>query len=53
MSFLEIVFVVLMMIWLFGGFWIYWEPGRPQIVGGHFLQWCCTAILGYVIFGGR
>jgi hypothetical protein len=52
MSFLAIVFIVLMMFWLFFGCWWYYEPGRPYAVGHTIIPWLCVAILGYVVFSG-
>jgi hypothetical protein len=40
-----------MVIWLFGGVWWTWDPGRPQVVGNTLLPWCCVLILGLVLFG--
>jgi hypothetical protein len=55
MSFLMVVFVVLMCLWLFGGGWYaYTGPvPNPVVFGtGILLPWACVAILGYVVFGG-
>jgi hypothetical protein len=45
-SFLAVVFVVLMILAMFGSFWAYY-PGT----GGYFLLWLCLAILGYIVLG--
>lgn len=53
MSFWAVVFIVLMILWLFGGAWSHWPPaGNPPVfgpIGAHFLAWCCVAILGYIV----
>lgn len=51
MSIWATIWVVLMVIWLFGGVWWTWDPGRPQVVGNTLLPWCCVLILGLVLFG--
>ena len=54
MSFWGVVFVVLMLLWLFGGVYVLSSSvfGLAS-VGGTFLPWCCVAILGYVIFARK
>jgi uncharacterized membrane protein len=55
MSFLAVVFVVLMILALFGSCWAYYPgPSRPAWApaGGFFLLWLCLAILGYIVLGG-
>ncbi len=55
MSFLAVVFVVVLLLWLFGGgYWAYSGPNpNPMAFGaGTLLPWVCVAILGYVVFGG-
>ncbi len=57
MSFWAVVFVVLMLIWLFGGAVAVWpaQPNGPRMyypIGGHFLAWLCVAILGYLVLHG-
>jgi uncharacterized membrane protein len=52
MSFWAVVFVVLMILALFGSWWAYYPgPGRPvwAPAGGFFLLWLCLAILGYIV----
>ncbi len=52
MSFLAVVFVVLMILALCGGGYGYRiTPG--QWVWGGFLLWVCVAILGYIVLGGN
>lgn len=48
-----VVFIVLMILWLFGGGWIFYngDPTR-RYLGSHLLAWLCVAILGYVVFNG-
>lgn len=53
MSFLMVIFVVLMCLWLFGGCYISWNPTSPGVaIGGTIIPWACVAIIGYVLFGG-
>ncbi len=52
MSFLAVIFVVLMLFWLFFGCYTTWDPNRPQVVGSTIIPWVCVAILGYVMFAG-
>lgn len=55
MSFLAVVFVVLMILAMFGSFWAYYPgTGGPAWApwGGYFLLWLCLAILGYIVLGG-
>jgi hypothetical protein len=53
---LLVVFVVFMILWLFGGGWYaYGGPGGRDPVSfgtGTLIPWICVAILGYVVFGG-
>jgi hypothetical protein len=55
-SFLAIVFVVLMLFWLFFGAYLSWPatPGAPAYapLAGTLLPWLCVAILGYAVFSG-
>jgi hypothetical protein len=47
-----IVWVVLMVLWLFGGGYILYTPEQgPKSVGNHILAWLCVAILGAFVFG--
>lgn len=52
---LEIVFVVLMMFWLFGGLYTSWDgpTGRPgmAVISGTLIPFLCVLILGAVVFG--
>lgn len=55
MSFLGVIFVVCMILWLFGGGWYVYSGPTPSPVAfgaGTLLPWVCVAILGFVIFGG-
>jgi len=52
MSFLAIIFVVLMLFWLFFGCYSTWDPARPQGIGTTIIPWICVAILGYAVFNG-
>lgn len=52
---IEIIFVVLMLFWLFGGGYVsYSGPNpSPMYFGAYTLiPWICVAILGYVVFSG-
>lgn len=53
MSFWAVVFVVLMILWLFGVSYLTYDPARgPVSLGGTLLPWACVAILGAMQFGG-
>jgi hypothetical protein len=54
MSFWGVVFIVLMLMWLFGGCYMgYNGPGGPgPMIAGTIIPWACVAILGYIILGG-
>ncbi len=52
MSFWAVVWVVLMILWLFGGGYFNWDASKPYVMGSHFLAWCCVAILGAIVLGG-
>ena len=56
MSFLAVVFVVLMVIGLViggAGYNFRENPNGPIFVfGNFFLLWLCVAILGYIVLGG-
>lgn len=52
---LLVVFIVLMLLWLFGGgaYAFRSQPAdRPYAFGGYLLPWICVAILGYCVFSG-
>jgi hypothetical protein len=51
MSFLMVIYVVLMILWLVWGGYSY-ESARPHALGGTLIPWVCVAILGYAVFGG-
>lgn len=49
-----VIWVVLMMLWLFGGSYAYWpndRAGAPIYVGGTLIPWLCVLILGLILFG--
>jgi hypothetical protein len=59
MSFLAMVFVVLLLFWLFFGLWSGWPAAGSPVgpagfapLGNTLIPWLCVAILGYVVFGG-
>jgi hypothetical protein len=50
---LEVVFVVFMIFWLFGGgYYVYNGPNpNPVVFGtGTLIPWACVAILGWILF---
>ena len=51
---LMVIFVVLMILALFGGGWGAYEGDtfKPHRFGSFFLLWLCVAILGWVVFNG-
>ncbi len=52
---LLVVFVVLMLMWLFGGGYLAYESDRfdaRRFGGGTLIPWICVAILGWCVFGG-
>lgn len=52
---LATIFVVLMILALFGGGYAYRPTGADgnyAPIGSWFLLWLCVAILGWIIFGG-
>jgi hypothetical protein len=51
MGFWAVVWVVLMVLWLFGGCYLTWDPNRPHGIGSTLLPWVCVAILGAMVFG--
>ena len=52
MVFWEIVFIVLMVIWLVFGIYWGWKPAEPAALGNTLIPWACVAILGYCLFNG-
>jgi len=49
-----VIWVVLMILWLFGGSYAYWPADRaaaPMYIGGTIIPWACVLILGLVLFG--
>jgi hypothetical protein len=54
MSIWVVIWVVLMILWLFGGgWWIYQGPSpNPMAFGtGTLIPWICVLILGLIMFG--
>lgn len=55
MSFWAVVFVVLMVLWLFGGaYGNYTDPQGfkfPVFVSSSLVPWVCVAILGWLVLG--
>jgi hypothetical protein len=55
MSFFAVIFVVLMILALFGGGYA-WRPIGPTPnygpFGAWFMLWLCVAILGYIVLAG-
>lgn len=50
----EVIFVVLMILWLFGGGAYAFRSSpdaRPYAFGSYLLPWICVAILGALYFG--
>lgn len=52
MSFWAVVFIVCMIVWLFGGAYWSYDAARPYLLGNTLLPWACVAILGYILLGG-
>ncbi len=53
MSFLAVVFVVLMLFWLLCGVYGAYNPGPgPWLYGNALIPWLCVAIIGYVVLAG-
>ncbi len=53
MSFLAVVFIVLMIIWLFSGGYAAYNPGPgPWLYANALVPWACVAILGYILLTG-
>lgn len=46
-----VIWVVLMMLWLFGGCYWSWAPDKPYMIGNTIIPWACVLILGLIIFG--
>ncbi len=47
-----VIWVVLMILWLFGYGYATWDPNKPGVlVGGTLIPWLCVLILGLIIFG--
>lgn len=46
-----VIWVVLMILWLFGVGWLSYDPANPRAVGGVLIPWLCVLILGLVVFG--
>lgn len=46
-----VIWVVLMILWLFGGVYTSRDPASPRLLGGTLLPWACVLILGLVLLG--
>lgn len=53
MNFWGVVFVVLMVLWLFLGFYPMIDRVTPVGFGTVMIPWCCVAILGWQFFGPK
>lgn len=51
MSFWGVVFVVLVLMWLFGGLYAADKNGLAPLAAGALIPWCRVAILGRVVLG--
>ncbi len=52
---LTVVFVVLMILWLFGGGYVAHEDAKFNMIrfgNGTLIPWICVAILGWIVLGG-
>lgn len=52
---LMVIFVVLMILWLFGGGFYVFNGPNPNPMGfgtGTLIPWICVAILGWAVFQG-
>ncbi len=53
MSFLAVVFIVLMILWLLSGGYSAYNPERgPWLYANTIIPWVCVAILGYILLTG-
>ncbi len=50
MLFLEIVYIILMMFWLFYGY-VVRDPNNKYWLGGTLIPFCLFVIIGLIIFG--
>lgn len=46
-----VIWTVLMILWLFGGCYWSWDPGKPALLGNTLIPWVCVLILGLILFG--
>lgn len=46
-----VIWVVLMILWLFGGCYMSWNPATPHAIGNTIIPWLCVLILGLIMFG--
>jgi hypothetical protein len=46
-----VIWVVLMILWLFGGAYWNWDAARPVALGNTLIPWACVLILGLIVFG--
>jgi hypothetical protein len=51
MSIFVVVWVVLMIVWLFGGCYWTWNPTQPAVLGNTIIPWLCVLIIGLATFG--
>lgn len=51
MSFWAVCWVVLMLMWLFGGLYAGDRANLAPFATGTLLPWCCVAILGWIVLG--
>ncbi len=50
MTIWTVIWVVLMMFWLFGCYWV-WDKEKPYGAGTTIIPWLCVLILGLILFG--
>jgi len=47
-----VVFWILMLLWLVGGFWVYYSPSpNYRMYGGHLFLWFLLFLVGWEVFG--
>jgi hypothetical protein len=49
---LEVVFIVLMVLWLGAGWYVGTPAGAPYASRANLVAWICVAILGWLVFHG-
>lgn len=45
------VFWILMLLWLIGGFWVYWPAPNYRMYGAHLFLWFLLFLIGWEVFG--